>query len=65
MLVHESLDHLQITTGILKGERSVSSLIHCNCAWIYKQIVDTKKLIIYTLQHTHILGHTDVLERDI
>ncbi len=60
MLVDESLDHLQVTTGTLNGERSVSSLIHCNCG--YKQIVDTRK---NGLQHTHILGHTDVLERDI
>ncbi len=37
MLVDESLDHLQVTTGTLKGERSVSSLIHCNCG--YKQIM--------------------------
>ncbi len=42
MLVDESLDHIQVTTGTLKGERSVSSLIHCNCG--YKQIVDTEKV---------------------
>ncbi len=41
MLVDESLDHLQVTIGTLNGERSVSSLIHCNCG--YKQIVDTRK----------------------
>ncbi len=41
MLVDESLDHLQVTTGTLKGERSVSNLIHCNCK--YKQIMDTRK----------------------
>ncbi len=40
MLVDESLDHLQVTTGTLKGKRSVSSLIHCNCGY-NKQIVDT------------------------
>ena len=39
MLVDESLDHIQVTTWTLKGEGSVSSLIHCNCG--YKQIVDT------------------------
>ncbi len=44
MLVDESLDYLQATMGTLKGERSVSSLIHCNCG--YKQIVDTRKLTI-------------------
>ncbi len=33
MLVDESLDHFQVTTGTLKGERSVSSLIHCNCGY--------------------------------
>ncbi len=37
MLVDESLDHLQVTTGTLKGERSVSSIIHCNCGmWTIK-----------------------------
>ncbi len=40
MLVDESLNHLQVTTGTLKEERSVSSLIHCNCG--YKQIVVTR-----------------------
>ncbi len=49
MLVDESLDHIQVTTGTLKGERSVSSLIHCNCG--YKQIVDTRKLTVHTV-HT-------------
>ena len=44
MLVDESLDHLQVTTVTLKGERSVSSLIHCNCG--YKQIMDTRKKLI-------------------
>ncbi len=39
ILVDESLDHLQITTGTLKGERGVSSLIHCN--YRYKLIVGT------------------------
>ncbi len=49
MLVDESLDHLQVTTGTLKGERSVSSLIHCNCG--HKQIVDTRKLTVYFAAH--------------
>ncbi len=50
MLVDESLDHLQVTTVTLKGERSVSSLIHCNCG--YKQIMDTrKKLTVHVLVH--------------
>ncbi len=43
MLVDESHDHLQVTTGTLKRERSVSSLIHCNCG--YKQIVDTQRML--------------------
>ena len=53
MLVDESLDHLQITTGTLKGERSVSSLIHGNCG--YKQIMDT--IESNSLQHTHFGSH--------
>ena len=59
MLVDKSLDHLQVTTGTLKGEGSVSSLIHCNCG--YKQIVNTRKV---TVCSTHILGHTDVFEKN-
>ncbi len=43
MLVDESLDHLQVTTGTLKGERSVSSLIHCNCG--YKQISGVARIL--------------------
>ncbi len=42
MLVDESLNHLQVTMGTLKGEGSVFSLIHCNCR--YKQNVGTIKL---------------------
>ncbi len=60
MLVDESLDHIQVTTRTLKGESSVSSLIHCNCG--YKQIVDTQRML--TVCSTHILGNTDVLEQD-
>ncbi len=53
MFVDESLDHLQITTGTLKGERSVASLIHCN--WEYKQIVDS--FFLPEINSIHILGH--------
>ena len=63
MLVGESLDHLKVTTGTLKGERGVSSLIHCNCTY-NKQIVDAKT-IVKVSSYTHILGHTDVFEQDI
>ncbi len=50
MLVDESFDHLQVTMGTLKRERSVSSLIHCHCE--YKQIIDTrKKLTAHALVH--------------
>ncbi len=52
MLVDESLDYLQVTTGTRKGERSVSSLIHCNCG--YKQIVDTR---VYFAAHAHFGSH--------
>ncbi len=68
MLVDHSLDHFQVTTGTLKGERSIFSLIRFNC-------IDTSKLFIHGHKHaiivqciyiyTHILGHTDVLEQDI
>ena len=63
MLVGESLDHLQVTTGTLKGKRGVSSLIHCNCAY-NKQIVDATT-IVKVIVATHILGHTDVFVQDI
>ncbi len=46
MLVDESINHPQVTTGTLKGERSVSSLIHCNCG--YKQIMVTKRFTVHT-----------------
>ena len=55
MLVDESLDYIQVTMGTLKGERSVSSLIHCNCG--YKQIVDTRKLAVYFAAHAHFGSH--------
>ncbi len=50
MLVYESLDHLQVTTGTLNGERSVSSFIHCNCE--YKQVVSARKICMQYI-HAH------------
>ncbi len=55
MLVDESLNHLQVTTGTLNRDRSVSSLIHCNCG--YKQIMDAKKF--NSDMHTHIYALVD------
>ncbi len=50
MLVDESLDHLQVTKGAFKGERSVSILIHCNCR--FKQFVGTKLTVPTQWTHT-------------
>ena len=41
MLVDESLNDLQVTKGTFTGERSVTSLIHCNCG--YEKALERKQ----------------------